>query len=204
MAQFALSLPGPSQAYCLLAIFFLELHSYTVSVFLPVPFPAQSPIVYELLCMLADQRALSLRLALALLSSEAGSFSAALPKVRRMEYLAAWGLATEFRPEAALKFSCCVEILCVISFLLSHIHAPALTARRCVSGEDLQLPSVPKRRYVDSLNGSCSLKYLDVRVELSCRRSDERMFSNDFSYRKCHFLLDRKEQEIFLPQLLSY
>lgn len=76
---------GCSQAYSLLVVLFLELHSYTMSVFLPVPFPAQSPIVQELLYMFTDQRALFLRLALALLSSEAGSFSADLPKVRRME-----------------------------------------------------------------------------------------------------------------------
>lgn len=158
MAQFALLPPGASQTYSLLVVLFLELHSYTVSVFLPVPFPAQSPIVHELLYMFTDQRAPSLRLALALLSIEAGSFSADLPKVRRMESLTAWGLTTEFRPEMALKFCCCLGILCVILFLLSHVHVPTLAARRCVSGEVLQLPSVPERRYVDSLNGSCSLK----------------------------------------------
>lgn len=146
MAQFALLPPGPSQAYSLLAVLFLELHSLTTSVFLLVPFPAQSPIVHELLYVLTDQRALSLRLALALLSSEAGSFSTTPPKVRRMEFLTAWELTTEFRSETALKFCCCLEILCVILFLLSHVHVPALAARRCVSGEVLQLPSVPKRR----------------------------------------------------------
>jgi len=126
-----------------------------MSVFLPVPFPAQSSIVLELLCMLADQSAPSLRLALAHLSSEAGSFSADLPKVRRMESLTAWGLTTEFGPELTLKFCRCLGILCVILFLLSHVYVPALAARRCVSGEVVQLPSVPERRYA---NGSCSLK----------------------------------------------
>lgn len=129
-----------------------------MSVFHPVPFPAQSPIVCELLYVLTDQRAQSLRLALALLSSGAGSFSADLPKVRRMEYLTAWGPTTEFRPELALKFCCCSGILCVFLFSMFHVHIPALAARRCVSGEVLQLPSVPKRRYVDSLSGFCSLK----------------------------------------------
>lgn len=51
---------------------------------------------------------------------------------------------------------------------------------------------------MDRLNGSCSLKYPDLRVELSCGRSDERMFSNSFSHRKFNFLSDRKEQEILL------
>lgn len=83
----------------------------------------------------------------------------------------------------------------VILFLLSHAHVPALAARRCVNGEVLRLPSVPKSRYVDSLNGSCSLKQLDLRTGLNCERSDERMFPNDFSHRKFHFLVDRKEQK---------
>lgn len=94
MAQFALFPPGPSQAYSLPAVLFLELHLYTMSMFLPVPFPAQSPIVHELLYMLTDQKAPSLRFAIALLSSEAGSFSEVLPKVRRMESLTAWELTT--------------------------------------------------------------------------------------------------------------
>lgn len=108
--------------------------------------------------MLTDQRASFLRLSLAFLGSEAGSFSADLPKVRGMESLTAWGLTSEFRLELALKFCCHLVILHVNLFLLSHAHVPALAARGCASGEVLWLPSVPKRRYVDSLNGSCSLK----------------------------------------------
>lgn len=68
-----------------------------MSAFHPVPFPAKLPIVHELLYVLTDQRGRSLRLGLALLSSGEGSFSADLPKARRMEYLTAWGPTTEFR-----------------------------------------------------------------------------------------------------------
>lgn len=103
MAHFALFSPGPSQSYSFLTVPFLELHSYTVSVFLPVSFPHQSPIVLELFYMLTDQRVSFLRLAFALLGSEAGSFSADLPKVKRT----GWGLTSEFRLELALKFCCC-------------------------------------------------------------------------------------------------
>lgn len=73
-------------------------------------------------------------------------------------------LTSEFRLELALKCRCHLGILCVFLFLLSHVHVSALAARGCVSGEVLQLPSVPKRRYVPemryvhSLNGFCSLE----------------------------------------------
>lgn len=189
--SFCFVLPRTQPNLLFLTVPFLELHSYTMSVFLPVSFPHQSPIVRELFYMLTDQRVSFLRLAFALLGSEAGSFSADLPKVRRT----GWGLTSEFRLELALKFCCCWGILHVILFLLFHAHIPALAARRCVSGEVLRLPSVPKRRYVDNLNGSCSLKQLDLRTGLNCERSDERMFLNDFSHRKFYFLVDRKEQK---------
>ncbi|KAI1242123.1 hypothetical protein IHE44_0005640, partial [Lamprotornis superbus] len=74
-----------------------------------------------------------------------------LPKMRRVE-----SLTSEFKLELALKCCCHLGILCVFLFLLSHVHVSALAARGCVSGEVLQLTSVPKRRYVPETSPTSS------------------------------------------------